>query len=196
MRYRKLAARRQITQSDLIAAYCQWAEQHWESGWPAFLLTFLFEELGGNTGSMHARMVSEVERVYAQLLTRIVRNPNTGASVGMRPIWIGFPDYPVAKKDKVDARVVQVNDGRHIHMLAFNPPVSRMKEDFADHIDENQQHYARSPLFRVHVEPVTERPGNVLDYIAKSAKRDRAGFRLSLDDVIILPRVTSEMPGY
>jgi hypothetical protein len=66
---------------------------------------------------------------------------------------------PGREKDKVDARVVQVNDGRHIHMLAFNPPVSRMKEDFADHIDENQKHYARSPLFRIHVEPVTETPG-------------------------------------
>jgi hypothetical protein len=98
-----------------------------------------------------------------------------------------FPDMPVYRHEKKSIRDISVNDGLHYGGLALIPPVSRFRSTldtrFAEGINEK--------VARIHVTPITDNPGFVVDYAAKSFKR---GW-VSEEDILILPRAISELPS-
>jgi hypothetical protein len=129
-------------------------------------------------------MRREVERVYCQMLTRIVRAPKSLSQKGRLPIWIISPDYPVYKHEKKALRDVAVNDGLHMSGVALIPPGSRLRQRLDHHLRDNKRLYLQpdSPLCRIHAEPITETPEQVADYSLKSVKRSRT----SIDDILVL----------
>ena len=75
-----------------------------------YLITLMFNRIRGSQPSVIRQMQREVERVYATLLTRIIRNPRKIPLFGL-PFWIVFPDYPVPKHAKMELRDVVLNGG-------------------------------------------------------------------------------------
>ena len=135
----------------------------------------------------------DVERVYAKVLTRIIRDPTSKGNVNRLPLWIVTPDYPVPKRQKQSLEDVALNDGLHLHALAAIPPVSRLKVGLDQHFQEFQDLYveAKYPLRWLHAEPIISNPGYAVGYGFKSVQRGRATF----DDIIVLPRSLSELDG-
>jgi hypothetical protein len=76
--YSKIAQRQtqQISPVELIRGYSQWVQEYVDKGWNAFLLTFMFQPMGGGNRAILNSMAAEVERVYSALITRVVRRPN------------------------------------------------------------------------------------------------------------------------
>src|SRR5689334_16487298 len=60
-----------------INAYGDMINQYMDQGWDGYLLTFMFNHLKGSPVSVQKQMYEEVERVYAKVLTRIVRKPRS-----------------------------------------------------------------------------------------------------------------------
>jgi hypothetical protein len=136
-------------------------------------------------------MKDEVHRVYSTLLTRVHRKPRT-ASTDELPVLIGAVDLPVYKRDKASGPMVVCNGGLHVHALLLMPPASRLKGSLADHFREMRELYAGSgkSIQRVHVRPVIENHGRVVDYVLKTVLNGR----LSYDDaVLVLPRSRGEV---
>lgn len=180
-----------LSSRDLIDGYTEILMSRIANGWDPFLLTFMFDQLRGAPQSVARQMEREVERTYALLLTRIVRNPKTAARHGMLPVWIASPDYPVPRHDRSVLRDVAVNDGRHIHAVAVTPPMSRLKQSLSDHIEAAQAHYVEpgGPLVRLHAKPIVDAPDYVTEYVLKSIPRGR----VDANQIIVLPRATSEL---
>ena len=91
---------------------------------------------------MIRQMQREVERVYATVLTRIIRNPRKIPLFGL-PLWIVFPDYPVPKHAKMELRDVVLNGGLHLHGIALFLRRNRMNCGLDDHFEMAQELYVR-----------------------------------------------------
>lgn len=182
--------------ADSIAAiirngYGKLIESRLAEGWDGYLMTFMFSKLRGSRYSVLRQMQREVERVYATALTRIVRHPTSPRNVGKLPIWLVCPDYPVPKGERDRLRDIALNDGLHMHGIAVLPPDNRLQVGLDDHLEECQGLYIgnRGELLRVDAKPIVSNPAYVTEYVLKSVQRQR----VSLDDVIVLPRVLSEL---
>lgn len=177
--------------AEINFAYALWAERLVREGWTPYLLTFMFRNLGGPPHEVARQMAREVERVYATVLSRIVRNPTRPSMVGRLPIWISALDRPVFKRTKGSLRDVIANDGYHVHVVALLPPWSRLTEDLAAHFEAHQTLYlpSVSPLLRIDVVPITHRVGYVVRYVLKFTGRGRLGE----DAAFVLPRALSEV---
>ncbi len=149
----------------------------------------MFSRIRGRRPSVIRQMEREVERVFATVLTRIIRDPRK-LPIRFLPLWLVCPDYPVPKHAKQELRDVAVNDGLHMHGIALIPPWNRMNERFEQHFEMYQELYARQgcPLHRVHAVPITTNPGYVTAYVLKSVQRRRLDF----DNVLVLPRCHDE----
>jgi hypothetical protein len=177
--------------ADLVDGYTQLVTDRVLAGWSCNLVTFLFSQLPGPRTAVINRMKDEVHRVYSTLLTRVHRKPRT-ASTDELPVLIGAMDLPVYKRDKASGPMVLCNGGLHVHALLLMPPVSRLKCSLADHFREKQEVYVASgrSIQRVHVRPVIENHGRVVDYVLKTVLNGR----LSYDDaVLVLPRSRGEL---
>ena len=179
------------TKAELDVAYSLWAERLVNEGWTPYLLTFMFGDIEGPVHEVARIMEREVERIYATVLSRIIRNPNRVGMIGKHPVWICCHDRPVYKLVKTTLRDVTVNDGRHIHAVALIPPWSRMSEGLADHFDGHRALYLRpdSSLIRIHTVPITRRVGYVTTYVRKHTRRGAHGE----DAGFILPRTLDEI---
>jgi hypothetical protein len=135
-------------------------------------------------------MEREVERVYATILTRIIREPRKHP-ISELPLWIVCPDFPVPKHAKKGLREVTINGGLHMQGPALIPPWNRMNCGLDDHFEMCQELYVRRDhaLARVHAVPITSNPGYVTQYALKSISRRRLDF----DHVLILPGSHSQM---
>src|SRR3954453_3486663 len=175
-----------------VKVYAKWVSNYMENHWDGYLLTFMFRQLSGSRASVLRQMERELERVYARALTRIVRKPRCEAAQGQLPILLGSPDFPVPKAQKQSLGDVTLNDGLHVHALALIPPGSRMREGLHQHFAAGQPSYIRPgfPLLRLHAQPISHDPGYVAEYALKSVIRGR----VSLDDIIVLPRGRSQLP--
>ena len=175
-----------ITATELIDGYTQMVTERIHEGWKPYLLTFMFHPLNGPPDAISRQMQREVERVYGTMLPRIVRKPRSLAHLYKLPVWLGCPDFPVPKHDRKALREVAINDGQHAHAIALLHPLSRLKQDFQDHVEEEHTRYVRhgDPLFRIHAETINRTPGCVVDYVFKSFLRGR----VRPDQTIILPR--------
>jgi len=171
--------------------YAAWAERLVAEGWTPYLLTFMFRPIGRSFTHVAAVMEAEVVRVYATFLTRVVRHPTRTSSLGNHPVWFCAPDYPVHKRRKSSRRDVIVNDGRHMHASAFQPPVSRLPDDLVAHFEQWRGLYLRPEfaLDRIDVQPVTHDAGYVSGYGRKAISNRRVGE----DATLILPRSLREL---
>lgn len=107
------------------------------------------------------------------------------------PIFIGCPDLPVWKHEKVSLSDIAVNEGLHFNGIFLVPEESRLKTGFKKHMTENKGFYAdgRHGLRRIHVKGIRRTPGYVVDYALKALKKGRIGY----DELLILPKHASEM---
>ena len=105
-------------------------------------------------------MAKEIERIYATLLTRVVRHPRSPSAADMLPIWIFCPDFPVPKRKRQSLAKVMVNDGLHYHAIAVLPPTSRLQESLRRHFRNNQGLYrGRNQLVsRIKAKKIRETP--------------------------------------
>lgn len=173
----------------LMAAYGGWMEELESQGFVPYFLSFMFSHIRGSALTVERVMREEVERVYGLSLTHLIRRPHSAAQRDLLPRWIGCPDYPVGKGASGSFRDVSVNAGRHVHVLAMIFRASRLMVPFHLHIREQSELYERAPLYRLHAEPVRDRLAYVGEYGLKQIGRGRA----TSDDLIILPRSSSEM---
>lgn len=177
-------------QPEIEAAYEDWGERLVAEWYRPYLLTFMFEPLGGSEASMGARMLRDVVRVYESHVTRVVRKPNAPSHLHERPIWFCNLDRPVFKHAKQSRFDAFINGGLHVHASAFYWPRSRLQEDIPEHFELHRDLYVRAehPLIRIDVKPVTDDAGYVVGYNRKSVGRGLVGE----DAELILPasRVT------
>ncbi len=89
-----------LSNRDLIDGYTQIVMDRLRKGWDPHLLSFMFNQLRVSPQSVARQMERELERIYALLLTRIVRDPKTAARYEALPLWIACPDYPVPKHER------------------------------------------------------------------------------------------------
>ncbi len=176
---------------ELVKSWSNYVEEYVREGWSAYLLTFQFRDIGGSPQHVGREMEKELERVYAKLLTRIVRRPHSWTNINRLPKWIACPDFPVRKLEKTPVGDFCVNGGRHIHAICLIPPKSRLGTPLDEHFEDNASLYIRPrlPLVRLHAKPITETPGNATDYVLKALKSGRA----LNDDVLVLPRSADEV---
>ena len=177
----------------ITSGYGAMVTERLEHGWEGDLITLMFNRIRGSQRSVIRQMQREVERVYATVLTRIIRNPRKIPVFGL-PLWIVCPDYPVPKHAKMELRDVVLNGGLHLHGIALVPPWSRMNCGLDEHFEMAQELYVRRgySLSRVHAVPITTNPEHVTGYALKMIPRRRLAF----DDVLVLPRSHSEMQSY
>jgi len=177
---------------ELIDAYAEMIKQKIEMGFAPTLLSFMFNALPGGQRQHLEVMNREVIRVYGRFLSRCYRHPR-GVPIAELPLWLAFPDWPVYKVFKDYFANIAINDGLHMHAVALTPWFTRLGQDLEGHFLSVQKPYftADTPLMRIHAGTITRSPEKVVDYVLKSLKTHRS---LS-DDVLILPRVRSEMPS-
>jgi hypothetical protein len=179
------------SREDLVFAYGRWFATEIEKGWHGYLMTFMYTQLRGSRSVVLGQMFDEVERVYAELRKRIVRNSHRRADPNKMPRMIACPDLPVFKHDKQSLADLVINGGRHVHGFYLEPPWTRLPvridQHVADHAGLYLGHSGR--LTRIDVEPITHDPAYVMDYALKALKNGR----VSEDDLLILPRSASEM---
>ncbi len=175
----------------LLDAYVLMVIDRIEAGWTPYFLSFMFHPLSGGNQARIAQMTREIERVYAKVLTRIVRNPNSNSGAELCPFWLACPDWPVPKSNKDHFNDLAINDGLHFHVLVLIPPTTRMVEQFNLHIASHQQLYAPpgSALARIDVVTIRETPEVAARYILKSLERGR----IDAGEIFVLPRSRSEL---
>jgi hypothetical protein len=163
-----------------------------DRGFTPYFMTFMFKSIKGNQRTKWNRMRREIERVYSTMLTHIIRSPRS-TPLHDFPLLIAYPDRPVPKHEKQPLKRITINDGLHPHGMLLDPPWTRMPETIDEHVARYHSLYVwpGHPLLSIHVEPATHNLPRVIDYAMKSFKRGR----FDLDDVLVLPKSQTEMPG-
>src|SRR4051794_36538642 len=111
----------QSSPEELIAGYDQLLREKTQ-GRDAYFINFMFNPLPGRTQSKIEQMKQEVSRVYDILTRHIVRKPKSENWAHLRPIFIGCPDLPVAKRHRSERlKDVKINEGLHINVNALTP---------------------------------------------------------------------------
>jgi hypothetical protein len=179
------------SREELVTAYGHWFSEEMNRDWNGYLITFMYTQLRGSRSAILDQMFGEVERVYASLRTRIVRNSHRRADPNKMPRLIACPDLPVFKHDKHGLADVVINSGMHVHSLLLEPPWTRLGVPVDQHVADHQRLYlGRSGrLARIHVVPIRSNPAYVTDYALKALKN---GW-VSEDDLLILPQTGGEM---
>jgi len=175
----------------MIDAYGDYVEDYIRQGWEGYFLSFMFNQLRGNKDGLLRQMEREVERVYATLLTRVVRDPTHPKNKDLLPRWIISPDLPVPKRAKLSLSDVTLNDGYHLQGTGLHHPLSRLKTPLDQHFQDYQDLYVKAggALRSVTATPITHTPKRVVGYGFKAIPRRSATF----DDLLILPRALSEV---
>jgi hypothetical protein len=182
-----------ISHTDLIIGYTELIKQRVQDGWRPYLITFMFNQLPGSPSAVIKQMQDEVDRVYATFVTRVVRKPRSPQSADRLPVFVGYADLPVPKREKKELRSITLNDGLHYHGILLMPAQSRMRTGLAFHFMKYHRLYLkdRSRLDRLHVRPIDTDPGYVVRYALKALENGR----LPYDDcVLVLPKSVTELP--
>lgn len=188
-----------------LNGYIEWAQQKWDQGYELYLLSFMFNEMGGKKQSKIERMKADIERFYGRLATRFARKPRSPGGMRLLPSVFVYPDNRVYKRCIRDIPDFAVNnDGLHFHGVCAADRRGRVREALDKFVAENHDDLvgrnrqsrdrkrlpALTKIQRVHVEPVTHLPGKVAEYALKSMKRPW----FSHDDMIILPKPVRDLP--
>ena len=175
----------------LIQAHGTWLQQWLNEGWDGYLFTFMFNQLPGSRRAIVHQMHQQLERWYGRLATRIIRKPRSPVWAPLLPKGIFVPDLPVPKRSKQDIRDVSINDGLHMHGVVVANRWGRLRETLDVHFEEDLRTYLTRKLRHVDVQRITRRAEYVTEYALKSLKRPT----FSEDDILVLPRGLSELPG-
>ncbi len=175
----------------MIDAYGEMVEDYLRQRWDGYFLSFMFNQFRGSGDGLLRQMEREVERVYATLVTRVVRDPTHPKNQAFLPRWIICPDLPVPKRTKMSLQDVTFNDGFHTQGTGLHPPVSRLRTSLDLHFLEYQDRYVKAggALRSVTATPITRTPKKVVGYGFKAVPRRRATFH----DFLILPRALNEV---
>jgi hypothetical protein len=154
-------------------------EQRLNQGWQGYLMTFMFRQMAGSQNRINHQMRGRIEGVYASLLTRCLRKPNS-FGVGL-PILVASPDWPVSKRDRNKAMTwdqITTNGGLHYHGVLVVPPPStklRLKVPIDQHFADHQGQYLQySPIERIEIHPIVpDEIHRVTDYALKGLKQNR-----------------------
>jgi hypothetical protein len=160
--------------------------------WTAYLVTFMFNDLPGSTGSRPRQMAKEIEHFYTTLITRVTRRPNRGVNVERCPRLFALPDLP-RRGSRSSSDDVAVNDGLHFHGVLLLPTGSRLKCGLGEHVAANRGLYLGSHgrLRDIHIVEITSDPERVAGYVFKLWKwNPEFG-----DHHVVLPRSRSELDG-
>lgn len=140
---------------EIVEAYVEMGMERLIMGYDLTLLSIMFRELGGTKERKRAIMHGAVTHMYSRLRTRVVRRTN---DLMKMPFWIVCDDWPVPKKDKDHFSNIAVNDGHHLHALAFTPPRRRFEGALEFHLDEGHATYCPPdlPIARIHSRTVAD----------------------------------------
>ena len=177
--------------TEVVDAHADWVRAKVKDGWLPYFMTTMFHQLRGGTVSITHQMRRALESIYSRFVTRVVKDPNSERGSRFSPILIGCPDLPVHKHAKQSIGDFEVNGGLHHHAILLTPAQSRLKVPADQHFTEQASQYLRQNITvrSLTVMAITDDPGYVTDYSLKGIKSGR----ISPDDLIILPRTTSEM---
>ena len=155
----------------------------------AYLVTFMWKPNDYSNDLRMKIMKEDVTSFYSRLLRRAVRKPNSQNGIPKRPLFIAAPDFPFTKKDK-KIRLVYINDGLHMHAVCVIQKNTRFKGKLKSHIRRNIEHYMKYNQFAdIHVRTIAKDGNFTGGYNLKSIRLGRC----SLDDILVLPKTTSEM---
>ena len=174
----------------IIRAYSAWVENSIKKGWNGYLISVLFHDLPGAQSVKIDQMHQAATKIYARLATRMVRNPRSEKWRPLLPKAIFSTDLPIRKDVKRSIDDDITNNGLHMHGIILAHPNARVT-DLEEHFWANRGVYKIDGIRNIDVERITYRPGYATDYALKGLKRTE----LSLDDVLVFPRVLSELPG-
>ena len=139
---------------ELLDAYGTWVTDYMDQGHDAYLTTFMFNYIPGNSKSIIGAMTKDIKQFYGTLVTRIVRKPRT-APIHQLPKLIALPDRPVPKHFKQALQDVVVNDGLHAHGITMIPERTRLDCDLDEHIRLRSSDYTDSRYTRIrHIDAV------------------------------------------
>jgi hypothetical protein len=175
----------------LIQAHGTWLQQWLNEGWDGYLFTFMFNQLPGSRRAIVHQMHQQLEGWYGRLATRTVRKPRSPVWAPLLPKGIFIPDLPVPKRSKLRIRDVSINDGLHMDGIVVANRWGRIPATLDVYFEENLGTYLTSKLRHVDVQRITHRAEYVTEYALKSLKRPT----FSEDDILVLPRTLSELPG-
>jgi hypothetical protein len=137
------------------------------------------------------QMHQQLERWYGRLATRTVRKTRSPIWAPYLPKGIFVPDLPVPKRSKQSLLDVSINDGLHMDGIVVANRWARIPETLDVYFEENLGTYVTSKLRHIDVQRITYRARYVTEYALKSLKRST----FSEDDILVLPRSLSELPG-
>jgi hypothetical protein len=177
---------------ELLDAFGTWVTDYMDQGDQAYLTTFMFNYIPGNSKSIIGSMTKDIEQFYRTLVTRIVRNTRK-AQIHQLPKLIALPDRPVHKHFKQALQDVVVNDGLHVHGITMIPERSRLDCELDEHVHAESRIYTDrryTGIRHIDVQKIKSRPGYTTEYAFKWLKRDPAAY----DHLLILPVAKSELP--
>jgi hypothetical protein len=178
---------------DIIAGYHTLIEEIVENeDAESYYVNFLFNSLLGREATKIDIMKQEVTRFHCLLKRHVVRKPDAPGWRDLVPVIIGAPDYPVIKRQKVDARLIRVNDGLHFNAVVLLPPrfeppkipgerQSRLEQSLVVHVEDKKAEYLTDKLYRIHVTRMVKGT-TMADYTFKAFKN----CRINSDDILIL----------
>jgi len=169
-----------------------WMHEGMSNGWRPYYVNFMFESLRGSTAGIIAQMHKAIcDGFYSRFCTSFVRNPRSKSAQERMPRLLLFPDRPVWKHEKHSLRELTINSGGlHFNGPMLIPPISRLRGSVITHMKENESRYCRRGICRIHVKRIDNVSG-VIDYAVKTLK----WYRADSDDILILPKSPSELPG-
>jgi hypothetical protein len=175
----------------LIQAHGDWLQQWLNQEWDGYLFTFMFNQMPGSRHAMVRQMHQELLRWYGRLATRTVRKTRSLVWIPFLPKGIFVPDLPVPKRSKQDIRDVSTNDGLHMDGIVVANRWARIPDTLDAYFEENLKKYLTRKLRHIDVRRITHSAEYVTEYALKGLKRPT----FSEDDILVLPRTLSELPG-
>ena len=160
------------------------------NGWQVYYANLMFEPLKGGSNAIITQMRSIIENVfYPELCGQLDRHPRRKGRHQLSPHVVLVPDLPTFKYTPNTTRPVTLNKGLHYDGFISISPRSRLRgNNLINHFAHYRELFARRGFQKIHVEPITHDPHEVMDYSMKTIKQGRATF----DNAIILPRSWNE----
>lgn len=179
------SVRSRFERREIINAHCEWLLTGWRSGAELYLVTVMYEALGGLPPHQLRHMEVTFEELYGRTLTRLVRNPRRTPSAAL-PLVIYSPDLACREPREVTQR----NGGLHQHAVVMVSGDGAYRTTFRDALSRAGTVMARKgAIARVHVVMVTYDLSRVIRYICKALYRQG----LDLEHIGYLPKAPSEL---
>ncbi len=175
----------------MLDAYLEMVEIRAVAGFEPYMLTLMFKPMKGSARAQMTGMNIIAEKVYARILTRLVKRPKN-TNLNEMPFWLSGHDWPVRKLDGWTVQDSAINDGLHLHAMVLVPPNARTGGKLSAIIEESPQAFLAGPgmpLNRLHVIEIEKTVRQAAGYALKSVKRGRLG----AEDILVLPRHQSEI---